>query len=354
MNNSRINIIGLALITLFVSSCKKEESGPSTDTGNTEKLGSGVLVLNEGQFLANNASVTMRSSEGETSKSLFQSNNGNKVLGDVLNSAMETESNYYLVVNNSQKIEVVGKSDFVSTATIQGFSSPRRMIDLGNGKALVSNLKLDTMNSDNTIDVVDLNSNVLTSSIAVSGTCEDMLMNGNNVFVANTDRNQIIVLDRSNLTVTETIKTAPRPKFLLEDKFGFLWVMCEGDYINNVPPALMKINMSNKSVEKQFDFSQGTFVSNIAINSGGGTIYIISDKLYKMAASAGSLNLTPFLSTASMTSIYGLGVDPDNDYIYLGDAKDYISKGRVYVIDPQGNAIEDFEAGINPNGFLFR
>jgi hypothetical protein len=39
--------------------------------------------------------------------------------------------------------------------------------------------------------------------------------------------------------------------------------------------------------------------------------------------------------------------------LLLCDAADYVSKGKVYLLDASGNEIRSFTAGITPSGFVF-
>ena len=68
------------------------------------------------------------------------------VLGDVANSMVLHHDLAYIVVNNSQKIEIAKANDFKHTTTISGFASPRYMLPLGNGKALATNLVSNIIN----------------------------------------------------------------------------------------------------------------------------------------------------------------------------------------------------------------
>ena len=55
---------------------------------------------------------------------MFFQTNGTP-LGDVVQSITQFNNNAYVVVNNSNKIEVIDITNFSSIATITGFTSPR-------------------------------------------------------------------------------------------------------------------------------------------------------------------------------------------------------------------------------------
>jgi len=78
---------------------------PGSISGETDTT---YLILNEGAFGQGNASIsTFNPAARELQNNVFASRNAPRVLGDVLQSAIQHENRLYLVVNNSKKIEVV-------------------------------------------------------------------------------------------------------------------------------------------------------------------------------------------------------------------------------------------------------
>jgi DNA-binding beta-propeller fold protein YncE len=266
----------------------------------------------------------------------------------------ETESYYYLVVNNSSKIEVVSKNDFKSVATIEGFSSPRCFLDLENGKALVSNFIYDTSSVDVNLDIVNLSSNTIEGHIVVNNWCETMLLKGETVLVANTGMDRILLIDRNTLTVKSFVNTPKQPYQMLEDKNGKVWVLCKGDVFNGVPASIICLSASGTEITGKIEFITGAPPEKIALNSKNNVLYILSDKMYKMSVSDPTFSLSLIPGITGFTYAYGLGVDPVTDDIYIGDAKDFVSNGTVKVFDFEGALLKSYEAGVNPNGFVFR
>jgi DNA-binding beta-propeller fold protein YncE len=50
---------------------------------------------------------------------------------------------------------------------------------------------------------------------------------------------------------------------------------------------------------------------------------------------------------------YGIGVDPASKYIYITDAADYVSPGKLYCIDNEGNTIFTVTTGDVPSQIAF-
>ncbi|HKI90073.1 MAG TPA: hypothetical protein VKA38_13675, partial [Draconibacterium sp.] len=51
---------------------------------------------------------------------------------------------------------------------------------------------------------------------------------------------------------------------------------------------------------------------------------------------------------------YSLGVNPENNEIYVSDAIDYTQNAVIYRYSQQGILIDSFLVDINPSDFLFR
>src|SRR5688572_6108892 len=86
----------LTLITFSFSACDNEDEKPKG------KFQTGVFVVNEGNFLEADGSVShFNLSTKETTQDLFGSVNTGRALGDVVQSMTIDGDNAYIVVNNS-------------------------------------------------------------------------------------------------------------------------------------------------------------------------------------------------------------------------------------------------------------
>src|SRR5690606_28464601 len=98
----------------------------------------GYFVLNEGTFGNADASVTFIGDNGVVHPDIFQTVTGNP-LGDLAQSMAFEGDNAYIVVNGSNKIEVVNRFTFESEATLSSSLENPRYIAFANGKGFVSN-----------------------------------------------------------------------------------------------------------------------------------------------------------------------------------------------------------------------
>ena len=127
----------LALATLMFS-CKPDQPvNPGTIT-----IGSGMFVLNEGDYQFANSSLTFYDIEADTvANDLFYKVN-NAPLGDVAESMALVDGKLYIVVNNSKYIYKVDANTIVCDTTkpykLGGFYSPREIFFVAPDKAYVT------------------------------------------------------------------------------------------------------------------------------------------------------------------------------------------------------------------------
>ncbi len=159
-------LVGLVLL----ASCRKDKPERPVEQPTVVGTQGGVYITNEGNFGWGNAKVSFYDiASGNVVEDLFEPVNG-VALGDVCQSMRVFNNKAYVVVNNSNKVEVVDPSTFVITATITGFNSPRYFLPVSNSKAYVTDLYA------NSIAVVDLNSNTITGSIPCRGWTEELVL----------------------------------------------------------------------------------------------------------------------------------------------------------------------------------
>ena len=123
----KVNLVLLALLAATLFSCKPDKPV----NPNVYNLGSGVFVLNEGNFQFSNASLSFFDPQADTvCNNLFYKVN-NAPLGDVAQSLAMADGKLYIVVNNSNLIYKVDANSLVCDTTkpfkLTDFYSPREM-----------------------------------------------------------------------------------------------------------------------------------------------------------------------------------------------------------------------------------
>lgn len=362
LNNFRNLLLAVSLVfsSFAFTGCTDDNDGPSGAYSEN-----GVFVINEGGFRDSNSSVTFyNSNSGQAEQQVFQTVN-KRLLGDIAQSMVLHDDRAFIVVNNSNKLEVVNAATFQSVATVEGLNQPRYFAALNNQKGYATEwLMYDPATYEyptGRVAVIDLESYTVLKTINVGTQPEALAIVGGKLFVANQGSNTVTVINTATDAVEKTIPVTNYPTSIAVDASNNVWVLSSGKKVYATYPdidpakstagALTKISGANGSVISTFAFPDVTAgASKLVLNGAKNTLYYsYGRKVYKQETSAGSLNHTLVVDK----NFYGLGIDPENGYIYGGEQIGFTSEGTVYVYRPDGTQVTTFKAGIGPNGFVF-
>jgi len=331
-------VVFSAFAFLFLDSCKKEEN---EDIPAISKYG--FLAVCEGNFNWGNASITSYDEgKGELTNNLFNAVNGFS-LGDVAQSIAETEDRYFIVVNNSSKIEVVSKSDFSSLYTINDLGSPRYFQAINDSIAYVSDLW------NNAIHIINYNTGDLVGDIVVNGWSEQMAQLEDSVYVGLYATNSIGIVNSNSHELIGEIQLNLPPISMRLDKHNILWVLASEFGGNS---ALYRINPETRLIELEWEFTDITLnFIDLPTNA---------DHLY-MAYSSGlitkiTLTQSPLVSnlfSKDTEGMYGFNVNQDGE-VYIMEAHDFVQNGSITKYNKEGEVQFSIESGINPNTIIFR
>ena len=357
------NLIILLGFIIVLSGCEKNilehyvppDPDPDPDT-TLKSFENGIFIINEGNFNWGNASVSFIDKTDYTvEQDIFQQAN-DRTLGDVAQSMKVFNNMGFIVVNNSNSVEVVSLKDFKSIATITGFNSPRQIEIIDSTKAYVTNMLKD-------IAVVDLKKFTITKTIKLSDWTESMIRFNDYIFVTNIGsynspnskrKAKIQIISTTDDQIVDSIITGKEPVSILVDRKEKMWVLCTGGFDNYEPPTLLRIDPVLKMVEKTFTFEQGAGTpSRLCMNPTGDTLYYLNNGLYSMPVSAADLPSQPLIPSDGHL-FYGLGINPENGNIFISDAVDYVQNGWIYQYNQSdGKLIRTFPAGRIPGSFCF-
>lgn len=339
-------LLFIAACSFLFLSCVKDKPAytiqPQVQLSGNKK----VYVVNEGNFMAGNASVSLFDpGSSQVIENFYQTQNNSSFLGDVAQSLVRFNSTFYIVVNNSNKI-VLCDEQFKFKSTISGFTSPRYILPVSNSKAYVSDLYA------NKIYIVNLNSNTISGSITCPGWTENMALVYNKVFVTNRKRNYTYIINASNDIKSDSINVGSGAGDIIVDKNDKIWVLSAGDKTAAIVPTLKKIDPLTHLIETNLNFTLNDSPGNLCINKTKDTLYLLNGGIFKLPITALSVPAVPLIEKGNKT-FYGLGINPNDYTIYASDALDYIQKSNIYIFDAAGNQKQIFKAGINANSFYF-
>jgi len=352
-------LISFFLLIAAVLSCSKSPVREETTTVDPPPVNNsyqkGIFIVNEGNFNWGNASITFINTKDSVEQDVFKTHNG-RSLGDVAESMQAFNGKGFILVNNSNKIEVVSLKDFTSVKSITGFYSPRFMAIVDSTKAYVTNLQKD-------ISVIDLTTLTIKKAISTGGWTESLIQFNNFMFVSaigimtdpSSHRNaRILVIDTKSDQIVDSIKTGKEPICMVMDKKDKIWVLCTGGYDHFEPPTLVRIDPSLRAVDKTFSFPNSNDTpSRLCINAHKDTLYFLNNGVYQMPVSSSTIPSSPFIP-ADQHLFYGLDIQPSNGNIFVSDAKDYVQNGTVYQYNQiTGSLLRTFPAGRIPGSFCF-
>lgn len=311
------------------------------------------------------------------------------VLGDTVQSIYLIGNNAYVMVNGSAKIEVFATESFINGYFVnnegnfgsangsisfvdQGNSSeevditpfhintinvvsPRYMSKVSNSKAYVTDWGI------NGVQVIDLLTNTISSTIACGAGPEGILVANGFAYVCNVGGwgldNTVSVINTSTDAVETTLVVGDKPNSVVVDVNGAVWVLTGGyteydsdwNVISETAGNLVKI--VGNTIEATYAFAVGNHPEDLVIDASGTTLYY-SDGSWSKAVYAFNINDEKLPTSALIDkSFYGLGVN--NGYVYGTDAIDFTQSGWSYKFTTDGTIIDSVQVGIIPGGYSF-
>lgn len=290
---------------------------------------------------------------------LFEKVNGFP-LGDLAQSMTIYNNKGYIIVNNSQKVEVVNMNNFSNTQTITGLQGPRSIVAKGN-KGYISDW------FSNQVVVIDLSTNAITNTIQVGTGPEQMAIVGNALFVTNVggfgSDSTVSVINLLTETNAGTIQVGTNPNSIQLDVNGKLWILCAGstgpDFIggtaDDIAGSLWKINPLTFTVETTFSMMSSDHPIKLQIDGSGDTLFYLSGingytgKIIKQ-----EVNQTTFTNTVIIQKeFYGLGIDPISGILYGAFVPGFTQNGYIFRYATNHALLDSAEVGVAPNGFAF-
>ncbi len=302
-----------------------------------------LLILNEGGFQANNASLsTLSDVQGGIYNDLVQ-------LGDVAQSVTSYDNKLFVVVNNSGKIEVICEHAYESIATIEGLPSPRFMAIVNESKAYVSNFYSES------ISIVDLSDYTVTGSIDYPienngfGERNNIEVVNDMAYIVDADNYSIVRINTTTDELEQYIALLSAPRDMVKDAEGNLWVFAfdYDEFFSIVNPKIYKINTQSNTIEETWEISQpvGYTSTYLQLNETGDGFYLLLNDIYESNTSNFSLSLTADIPDNIFP--YGFGVLDDK--IFITDPIDYSQEGTLIEINANGSIINEYTVGVAPS-----
>jgi hypothetical protein len=295
-----------------------------------------------------------------------------KELGDVGNDAKIYGSKLWLVINCSNKVEVLRTKDAVKVGKIDVPNC--RYVAFHKGYAYVSsyvgpvNVSQDAPLGE--VYKIDTLTMKTVAKVTVGYQPEEMAVIDDKLYVANSggyrvpdyDRT-VSVIDLKTFTEEKKIDVAVNLHRCRADRYGQLWMSSRGDYYEESSHLCWLQRDSNGQMQRMGRLD--VMVSDLCIV--GDSLYFIgvqsNYKTMKNERMLGIINVvthevvTTQLTTAkeaeSMIQPYGIIVNPTERDFYLMDAKNYVSSGDLLHFHADGTFDYKVRTGDIPGHAVF-
>lgn len=342
MKISKLLPLIFALTLLFNVSC-------NSDSSVTQEMfyGNGYLISNEGNFGTPNADVTFVTSD-LTSKqdNIFSNSNGGASLGDVLQTIVFNGGAAYLVLNNSNKIQIVDRYTFKKYGEITEQINQPRYMAFANNYIYVTN---DVFNGDKYVSVYNAANSAFVKKIPLADTAERIVQAGGNIFVQNASYgmgNKITYINTSNNEI-ESVITLPNGninKTIANN--NNVYSIAAG----TTDSYIYKIS-STGDIVKTTTLTGIANATNLEIY--GDTFYFTSgNKIYAMNMNTNTVPTNPIITVTDngpYSTLYGFNVI--NGRIFTSDSKGFTQDSEIKVYNLSGSLLQTFTAGKGANGF---
>ncbi len=315
----------------------------------------GVFVLNEGLFGTDTASVSHFNESSVLENDIYATQNAGLDLGNTGQGMGFTEDFTYVVLNGTNAVKVIDRASFELVTTITDQMVNPRNIAIYEGKGYVTNWGDGGVADDDYVAVIDLATNTVIETISVVEGPEEIVQKGGKLFVAHQGGfnfgNTVSVIDTSTNAV-EVISVGDVPSALRIDE-NFLFVLCSGkpNYADvETTGALVKIDLSSFDNIDTFTFPDIVHPQFLGLDDTD-VFYMVDSNVYKMDISATTLPTSPFIDTASENIMVPYGFNKIDDKLYIGDAVDFVSEGKVFLYEEDGTFVSESIVGPLPNGF---
>lgn len=329
-------------VAAFIGGCTDDTPvTPAPPTGVA-----GVFVLNEGNFQRANASLSLYLPAADSIyNDVFRSVNGRE-LGDTGNSITLHDGRAYIVVNGSNRIEVIDIATRVRVHAIEcsAGASPRHIAFDEKGVGYITNLYA------NTVSIYDAATRTITGEVAVGANPEGLLVARGHVLVANSgfgNGRSLSVISTATRTLVGSIPVGDNPQTLVALDASTALVLCTGAYNDwqdpndDTPGMLYWIDLADRHVKDSLVI--GGHPQRLALDARGNAYTVAEDGITRIDLA--TKQITPrFIAGA----FYGLATASSLGHIYVTEPLDYVQPGRFVIYSENGVRIAAHDAGIIP------
>lgn len=347
-----------AVAALTMAACEQSGQDPKTEAGQDAAATPHVLLLNEGAWGNNNASITLFDNRnGEVVNDWFDAANG-RGMGDLGQDLVLYGSKLYATVSESGSLEVIDTATGKSQRVDMGNRYPR-YIAAADGKLYVS--------CYNPHCVVRID----TASLDIEATCmlgdynpEGVAVAGGTLWVASSNVSDaqgtfsydsvLYAIDLAAFADPQRVTVGCNPQLVVALDEGRVAVNYWGDYASHQAGAAV-VDAGTRQVT-QLDLA----LSNMTVHQGDLLGYVstysadYSTKTTEYVRISGNtLAVSHMLEGCEVDRPYAIGVDPRNGDVLVASDGNYTAAGSVYCFTADGRLRWKHGVGYFPSRFVF-
>ncbi|WP_255501663.1 YncE family protein [Olivibacter sp. SDN3] len=354
---------------LLFCGCRKNAEELPEESFNFKQ---GFYLLNEGNMSMNKASLDFYDYHTDRyERDVYRRANPGVVLGlgDVGNDVQLYGSKLYVIVNASNKIEVLDANTAKRIKQIDLINC--RYITFHEDKAYVSSynaeIGLDPNSPLGKVVEIDTSTLSITRSVSVGRQPDGVAIANNKLYVANSGgynpnayERTLSVIDLDAFAEIKRIDVGINLHRLKVDHDGNILVSSRGDYTGQ-HSNLFLVDTKTDKVAHTFNLP----ISNFWID--GKQLYTYSSEWSNQEQQnnisyhlidLSDVNAPPsvYIKDGSEEQIampYGIAVDPERKDIYITDAKNYVTPGTLHQYDTSGKLVRSFSTGDIPAHIAF-
>ena len=342
MKISKLRSALFAATLLFTTSCRTDD--PIDEPQPKGAYENGIFLSNEGNFGSPTATVSFISNDLSVENKIYSANNGGAALGDVLQNIGVNGDNAYLILNNSNKIEIVNRYTFKKVATVSDQVSQPRYIAFTGNNFYVTN----SSGSSKFVNVYNSTTNAFVKKIDLTSSGERIVEASGKIFVQNASfgsGNKITIINPTSNTVEKEV-TVPNGNIKKTISTGgnvytiaststdsYIYKLSPTGVISSTITLTGIANGNNLEIDgTKFFFSSGA-------------------KVYSMDLSSTVIPTTPVLTLTdnSWSALYGFSVIDGK--IYISNANGFTADSTIEIYSTAGTLLKTVTAGRGTNGF---
>lgn len=343
MKISKLLSAAFAATLLFTTSCRNDD--PIVVVEPKGAYENGIIMSNEGNFGSPTATVSFIPNDLSTvENNVFSANNGGAALGDVLQNVGLNGDYAYLILNNSNKIEVVNRYTFKKVATVSDQVSQPRYIAFANNNYYVTN----SSGSSKFVNVYSAATNVFVKKIPLTSGGERIVEASGRIVVQNASfgsgKKLTFINPSSNIVESEVLVPNGNIQKTISNG-GNVYTIAS----TSTDSYIYKLS-STGTITSTITLTGIANATNLEID-GSKLFFSSGSKVYSMDVTSTTVPTTPILTLTdnSWSALYGFGVIDGK--IYISNANGFTADSTVEIYSTAGNLLKTITTGKGTNGF---